>query len=382
MTTRWVLAALAVVLGGIFIITMDNGATSVIAEIPDSTVTTPSDSSEIPDTTGASVDQIMLTDDESNNIKIFKDASASVVFVTNTQLWRRPFSYNATEVPAGSGTGFIWDSDGLVVTNYHVIHNANTINITLRSGATYKAEIVGKAPEKDIALLRINAPEETLSPVHLGDSDNLEVGRKVLAIGNPFGLETTLTVGVVSALGREIKSLNNRTIKNVIQTDAAINPGNSGGPLLDSSGHLVGVNTMIVSPSGGNAGIGFVIPVNTVKMIVPQLLEHGKLYRPILGIEPVSDSWAKQRQIKGVAILSVQRGLPAEKAGMIGIREDRQNNFYLGDIITAINDDPVINWDSLLSSLEKYQPGDEVTVTTVRDNKTIKYLVTLAEPDS
>ena len=382
MTTRWILAALAVVLGGIFIITMDNGATSVIAEIPDSAVTTPSDSSETPDTTGASDDQIMLTDDESNNIKIFKDASASVVFVTNTQLWRRRFSYNATEVPAGSGTGFIWDSDGLVVTNYHVIHNANTINITLQSGATYKAEIVGKAPEKDIALLRINAPEETLSPVHLGDSDNLEVGRKVLAIGNPFGLETTLTVGVVSALGREIKSLNNRTIKNVIQTDAAINPGNSGGPLLDSSGHLVGVNTMIVSPSGGNAGIGFVIPVNTVKMIVPQLLEHGKLYRPRLGIEPVPDSWTKQRQIKGVAVLGVQRGLPAEKAGMIGIREDRQNNFYLGDIITAINDDPVSNWDSLLSSLEKYQPGDEVTVTTVRDNKTIKYLVTLAEPDS
>ena len=149
MTTRWILAALAVVLGGIFIITMDNGATSVIAEIPDSAVTTPSDSSEIPDTTGASVDQIMLTDDESNNIKIFKDASASVVFVTNTQLWRRRFSYNATEVPAGSGTGFIWDSDGLVVTNYHVIHNANTINITLQSGATYKAEIVGKAPGRD-----------------------------------------------------------------------------------------------------------------------------------------------------------------------------------------------------------------------------------------
>ena len=383
MTTRWILAAaLVIALGGIFIITMDNGATSVSAEIPDTADTASSVSAEIPDTTGASDDQIMLTDDESNNIKIFKDASASVVFVTNTQLWRRSFSYNATEIPAGSGTGFIWDSEGLVVTNYHVIHNANTINITLQSGATYKAEIVGKAPEKDIALLRINAPEETLSPVHLGDSDNLEVGRKVLAIGNPFGLETTLTVGVVSALGREIKSLNNRTIKNVIQTDAAINPGNSGGPLLDSSGHLVGVNTMIVSPSGGNAGIGFVIPVNTVKMIVPQLLEHGKLYRPRLGIEPVPDSWTKQRQIKGVAVLGVQRGLPAEKAGMIGIREDRQNNFYLGDIITAINDDPVSNWDSLLSSLEKYQPGDEVTVTTVRDNKTIKYLVTLAEPDS
>ena len=385
MTTRWILAAaLVIALGGIFIITMDNGATSVSAEIPDTADTASSVSAEIPDTTGASDDQIMLTDDESNNIKIFKDASASVVFVTNTQLWRRRFSYNAMEVPAGSGTGFIWDSDGLVVTNYHVIHNANTINITLQSGATYKAEIVGKAPGKDIALLRINAPEETLSPVHLGDSDNLEVGRKVLAIGNPFGLETTLTVGVVSALGREIKSLNNRTIKNVIQTDAAINPGNSGGPLLDSSGHLVGVNTMIVSPSGGNAGIGFVIPVNTVKMIVPQLLEHGKLYRPRLGIDPLSDSWAKRLQlpVKGVAVVSVHRGLPADRAGMVGMREDRHNNIHFGDIITAINNEPVSNWDSLLSSLEKYQPGDEVTVTTVRDNKTIKYLVTLAEPDS
>ena len=172
------------------------------------------------------------------------------------------------EVPRGSGTGFVWDDEGLIVTNYHVIYGAHKVLITLHDGQTYEAENVGVAPEKDIALLRIKAPDAALQPIVLGDSSNLAVGRKVLAIGNPFELDTTLTVGVVSALGREIKSLDNRTIKDVIQTDAAINPGNSGGPLLDSMGQLVGVNTSIISPTGANAGIGFAIPVNTVKLIV------------------------------------------------------------------------------------------------------------------
>ena len=189
-----------------------------------------------------------------------------------------------------------------------------------------------------------------------------------------------LTVGVVSALGREIKSITNRTIKNVIQTDAAINPGNSGGPLLDSHGRLIGVNTAIFSPSGASAGIGFAIPVNAVKIIVPQLIEHGKLIRPVIGIETLTDYWTRRLRVKGVAILSVREGFPADRAGMIGVREDRRGNIHLGDVIIAIEGQSVTNEDSLLSQLEQYKPGDEIEITTLRDDKIHNYSVTLAEP--
>jgi S1-C subfamily serine protease len=327
-------------------------------------------------------DNVFLTDDESNNIAVFRDVSPSVVFVTNTLVRRELFSMNVMETPRGSGTGLIWDKDGLIVTNYHVILGANRIIITLESGNSFDAEVVGTAPEKDIALLRIQAPGETLKPINLGDSNDLSVGRKVLAIGNPFALDTTLTVGVVSALGREIKAANNRTIKNVIQTDAAINPGNSGGPLLNSSGQLVGVNTAIYSPSGASAGIGFAIPVNTVRNLIPQLLEYGKLYRPVLGIETLTDYWAKRLGVKGIAILSVKAGLAADRAGMIGVREDNRGQIHLGDVIIAINDQPVTNEDSLLSALEKFAPGDEVNVTTLKDEEIIEYSLVLTAPEA
>jgi S1-C subfamily serine protease len=333
---------------------------------------------------GSTIDQATLphlTSGESNNITVFSAVSPSVVFVTNTQLRRQRFSLNVMERPSGSGTGFVWDESGLIVTNFHVVYRANKIQITLQSGKTYLAEVVGASPEKDIALLRIDAPDEKLKAIPLGDSSKLSVGRKVLAIGNPFALDTTLTVGVVSALGREIKSMSNRTIKNVIQTDAAINPGNSGGPLLDSMGLLVGVNTAIYSPSGASAGIGFAIPVNTIKAIVPQLLEYGRLYRPILGIETLTDYWAKRLRVKGVAILSVKEGFPAEGAGMIGVREDRRGNIHLGDVIIAINDDPVINEDTLLSLLEQLDADEVVKVTTLRDEEIYNYELTLKSPD-
>lgn len=321
-----------------------------------------------------------LTSDEQNNIQVFESASPSVVFVTNTQLRRQFFSPNVMEIPRGSGTGFVWDESGLIVTNFHVVYGANRITITLESNKSYEAEVVGTAPEKDIALLRIDAPDENLRPIPLGDSASLAVGRKVLAIGNPFALDTTLTVGVISALGREIKSITNRTIKNVIQTDAAINPGNSGGPLLDSQGQLVGVNTAIYSPSGASAGIGFAIPVNTLKSIVPQLIEHGRLIRPVLGIETLPDYWTRRLRVKGVAILSVREGMPADQAGMIGVREDRFGNVHPGDVIIAINGENVVNEDSLLTQLERYQPGDAIEVTTLRDDEIHNYRVTLAEP--
>ena len=321
-----------------------------------------------------------LTRDEENNIVVFGKASPSVVFVTNTQLRRQRFSLNVMEIPRGSGTGFIWDDSGLIVTNFHVVYGANKITITLQSGKSFEAEVVGSAPEKDIALLKIDAPDEVLTAITLGDSASLAVGRKVLAIGNPFALDTTLTVGVVSALGREIKSITNRTIKNVIQTDAAINPGNSGGPLLDSQGRLVGVNTAIFSPSGASAGIGFAIPVNTVKVIIPQLIEHGRLYRPILGIETLTDYWTRRLRVKGVAVLSVREGFPADEAGMIGVREDWRGNIHLGDVIIAINGQPVTIEDSLLSQLEQFEPGDEIEVTTLKDDDIHSYNVTLVAP--
>lgn len=322
-----------------------------------------------------------LTDDESNNIAIYRDASPSVVFVTNTQYRRQLFSLNVLETPRGSGSGVVWDDSGLILTNLHVVYGANKITIALGSGKSYEAEVVGAAPEHDVALLRIDAPDEDLRAIPLGDSDDLTVGRKVLAIGNPFALDTTLTTGVVSALGREIKSLNNRTIKDVIQTDAAINPGNSGGPLLNSRGELVGVNTAIFSPSGASAGIGFAIPVNAIKRIVPQLIEHGKVLRPVLGIETLSDTWARRLGVRGVAILTVRPGLPADEAGMIGVRRDQFDNIHLGDVIIAINDEPVSNEDSLLFMLEQHEPGDSVKVTTMRDEKVFSYQVTLIAPD-
>ncbi len=321
------------------------------------------------------------TNDEQNNIAVYEKVSPSVVFVTNKAIRRNFLSPNAMEIPQGSGTGFVWDDQGIIVTNFHVVYRANKIVITLQDGVDYDAEVVGIAPDKDIAVLRIDAPSSKLKPVSLGESNDLSVGRKVLAIGNPFALDTTLTVGVVSALDREIKSISNRTIKGVIQTDAAINPGNSGGPLLDSHGRLIGVNTAIYSPSGASAGIGFAIPVDTIKKIVPQLIEYGHVNRPVLGIDPLSDNWAKRLRAKGVALLSVIPGQPAEKAGMIGVREDRQGRIHLGDVIIAVDDLPILNQDDLLETLENHQAGDVIKVTTLREDEIHHYDVTLGSPD-
>jgi len=322
------------------------------------------------------------TEDESNNIEIFSAASPSVVFVTNTAFVRsNPFSRNVEEIPRGAGTGFIWDNTGLIVTNYHVVQDANRIMIRLQDQSSWEAEVIGLAPDKDLALLQIDAPQELLNPLPLGDSSELQVGRKVIAIGNPFGLDTTMTVGVVSALGREITSLTNRTIRDVIQTDASINPGNSGGPLLNSMGQLVGVNTQIISPSGANAGIGFAIPVNTVRRVVPQLLEFGREVRPILGISNLNDAVSAQNGIEGVIVAEVTSGLGAEEAGLIGLRQDQRGNVMLGDVIVGIENLPVANSDDLLNALEQFQPGETVTVQTLRGNQDeMQFEVELTEP--
>jgi len=320
------------------------------------------------------------TEDEANNIEIFKAASPSVVFVTNSALYRaNRFSLNVQEVPQGSGTGFVWDKSGLIVTNFHVIQNASRLTITLQDQSAWDAEVVGYSEDKDLAVLRVKAPADKLTPLPLGDSALLEVGRKVIAIGNPFGLDTTMTVGVVSALGREINSLTNRTIRDVVQTDAPINPGNSGGPLLNSLGQLVGVNTQIISPSGASAGIGFAIPVNTVKKVIPQLVQYGQEIRPVIGIENPPDAWTRQMGINGVPVMRATPSLPAERAGIIGMQQNGRGDIVLGDVIIEIDGTQIKNQDDLLNTLEQHMPGDVVKVVTDREGRRMEFNVTLAE---
>jgi S1-C subfamily serine protease len=326
------------------------------------------------------------TNDEENNIEVFKQASPSVVYITNSRLVRRSFySLNPQEIPQGSGSGFIWSRDGYVVTNFHVIQQASRLTVTLQDGSAYDAEIVGIEPDKDLAVLRIDVPEERLQPLAMGDSSLLEVGRKVIAIGNPFGLDTTLTVGVVSALGREIDSVSRRKIRDVIQTDAAINPGNSGGPLLNSLGQLVGVNTAIYSPTGASSGIGFAIPVNTVKKIVPELITYGRVQTPTLGIALLppqyADYYRNNAGIRGVIVMDVIEGGSPERVGMRGMRETNRG-ILLGDVITAIDDEPVQNEDDLLNVLENRRAGDVVTVSSQRDGEAQAYEVELQASQS
>lgn len=319
------------------------------------------------------------TEDEANTMQIFRRASPAVVYVTNTELRRSFFTLNVEEIPRGSGTGFVWDNSGLVVTNFHVIAGAHKLTVTLQDRTEYEAKVIGVAPEKDLAVLRLDNPPEELAILPMGDSTELTVGRKVLAIGNPFGLDTTLTTGIVSALGREIAAPGQRTIRGVIQTDAAINPGNSGGPLLNSLGQLVGVNTAIYSPSGASAGIGFAIPVNTVKDVVPQLISYGKILRPVIGLELASDRWVRRYGIKGLPVVRAYPGMPAANAGITGASRGARGEFVLGDIIIQIDDKPIRSQDDYYSTLETYEAGDRVTVTSRLGDETVTYEIELVE---
>lgn len=320
------------------------------------------------------------TEDEANSTEIFSKASPAVVYVTTTTLRRRSrFSLDVMEIPKGSGSGFIWHASGLIVTNYHVVAEANRMQVTLQDGNSYKAELIGSAPEKDLAVLRLLEPPEDLATLPLGDSTELSVGRKVLAIGNPFGLDTTLTTGVVSALGREIRAPSGRQIRGVVQTDAAINPGNSGGPLLNSLGQLIGVNTAIYSPSGASAGIGFAIPVNTVKEVVPQLISYGRILRPIMGIELASDRWRGRYGIEGLPVVRVFPGLPAAEAGLRGISRSSRGDLRLGDIIIAIDGTPVNDHDDYLTIMENHKAGDSISVRARRGDTELDLDVKLTE---
>jgi S1-C subfamily serine protease len=317
-----------------------------------------------------------LAEDEKSTIALFKAASPSVVYITT--LSRRAINFfEMTDVPQGTGSGFLWDRQGHVVTNSHVLTVGDSFVVTLSDQSNWKATVVGIDLDRDLAVLRISAPQEKLPPILVGTSKGLQVGQKVFAIGNPFGLDETLTTGVVSALGRTIQSLSGRKIQNVIQTDAAINPGNSGGPLLDSAGRLIGVNTQIASPSGASAGIGFAVPVDTVNEVVPELIAHGKIVRPRLGIFPATESIGHQLGVSGVLVLAVQDGSGAAKAGLRGTERDRDGSLVLGDIIVGVAGSDVATYDDLVTALEKQKIGDTVPVKIVRNDRTLTLNVTL-----
>lgn len=310
-----------------------------------------------------------LTNAEEATIKLFEEAAPSVCFITTSTVRQDYWSRNVTEIPTGSGSGFIWDTDGHIITNFHVIQNASKVTVTLSNRTTWDAEVVGKEPGKDLAVLKIKAPKESLKPIPVGQSATLKVGQSVYAIGNPFGLDQTLTTGVISALGREIRSVSGRPIRDVIQTDAAINPGNSGGPLLDSSGRLIGVNTMIYSPSGASAGIGFSIPVDEVNWVVTDLIKYGEVKRPVLGVELLHPSYAQSWGIEGALVMGVSPGGGAEKAGIQATKRDRNGDLILGDIIISVNNAPVKDNNDLILALEKYNPGEKVTLKIIRNDK-------------
>lgn len=323
-----------------------------------------------------------LANDELNNIAVFKAVSPSVVNITALGVERDFFSTRVTQVPRGTGTGFVWDEAGHIVTNFHVIQEASGARVTLSDQSSHKASLVGVFPDRDLAVLKIEAPRNKLPPIALGSSKDLQVGQKVYAIGNPFGLDQTLTTGIVSALNREIESVTRRTIRGAIQTDAAINPGNSGGPLLDSAGRVIGVNTAIYSPSGASAGIGFAIPVDEVNRIVPRLIRDGRMVRPALGVTAGPENMAKALGLpKGVPLVAVAPGGPAQKAGLRPFTRGAQGGIVAGDVIQAIDDAAVADLDDMLTALERYQPGDRVTLTLWRAGAVRRQAAVLAESE-
>ena len=320
-----------------------------------------------------------LAEDEKATIEVFRRVSPSVVYITTLtrQAWGL---FDVTEVPRGTGSGFVWDRQGHVVTNAHVLQGASAARVTLHDQSEWPARLVGAALDYDLAVLSIQAPAEGLAPILVGSSRDLQVGQRVFAIGNPFGLDFTLTTGIVSATGRSIRSLTDRKIEDVIQTDAAINPGSSGGPLLDSAGRLIGVNTQIASPSGASAGVGFALPVDTVNRVVPQLISRGRVIRPQLGIVPASDWVLRRAGMAGVLVLSVVEGSAAEKAGLRGTYRRPDGSLVMGDVIQELGGRKVASVDDLYEALERHKPGDAVGLRIQRQGEQVELRVTLQEP--
>jgi len=327
-----------------------------------------------------------LSTDEQNNIEIYRTLAPGVVNIHSTSFARDFLGF--VEPQEGSGSGSILDQAGNILTNYHVVERAQKLSVSFGGQKTYAATVVGGDPDTDLAVIRlVEKPREPLTVVPLGDSEKLVVGQKVLAIGNPFGMDRTLTTGVISGLQRPIRARNNRQIEGAIQTDASINPGNSGGPLFDSSGRMIGINSQILSPSGASAGVGFAVPVNIAKRIVPQLISSGKVLRPKLGITTRNvEAFKNQVDLpvsEGVLIWQVASGGAAANAGLRGLTQTENGDVELGDIIVAIDGEKVATSDDLFRVLDKHQVGDTVRVETIRNGRRTTVPVRLTEgPDS
>ena len=321
-----------------------------------------------------------LTEDERNTIDIVERTKNSVVFVTNIQLVRDLF-YSEQQVTRGSGSGFVWDDQGHIVTNFHVIEDGDIFNVALPNQEQRQARLVGREPNKDIAVLRIEGGTSGLFPVTVGSSRDLMVGQKVIAVGNPFGFDHTVTTGIVSALGRQMPGAGGVTIRDMIQTDASINPGNSGGPLLNSRGELIGMNTMIISPSGASSGIGFAVPVDTIEKIVPQIIRFGRVIRPGLGVSLLADRYARRLGIEGVVILEVTANSEAFRTGLRGLGRNRQGRLFVQDVLVAIDNTPIKSYDDYYNALDNYRIGDRVTLTVRRDDQQRKVPLTLVRID-
>jgi S1-C subfamily serine protease len=317
---------------------------------------------------------------ERTTIEVFRQASPSVVFITTLDR-RRGFAFDINEIPSGTGSGFVWDERGTIVTNFHVVQGADSATVTLHDGSTWRARALGASPDHDLAVLRIDAPADRLLPIPLGTSSDLQVGQTALAIGNPFGLDQTLTTGVISALGREIVSVTGRPIRDVIQTDAAINPGNSGGPLLDSAGRLIGVNTAIASTSNQSAGVGFAVPVDTVNRVVPDLIANGRVERPGLGIFVAPEQWAAQLGVTGVLVLDVVDGSGADEAGLRPMSRGPRGEVRVGDVIRSVAGEDVASRADLFRALDGKRPGEIVAVEVERDGQPVRLSVRLSAVD-
>jgi S1-C subfamily serine protease len=318
-----------------------------------------------------------LTAEERSNIDVFETWKGSVVYIATTDRVVDFWTRNVMSVPRGTGSGFIWDEQGHIVTNVHVIAGAAEATVKLADGRDYPATLVGASPAHDIAVLKIAPAGKAVVPVAIGTSDDLRAGQKVFAIGNPFGLDWTLTTGIVSALDRSLDSESGSVIRHLIQTDAAINPGNSGGPLLDSAGRLIGVNTAIYSPSGASAGVGFAVPVDTVNRVVPELIAHGRYSPPSLGVEAddmLSRAVARELGVEGVAVL---RGDAPFRGARLGAR----NLVVPGDVILAVEDKPVESSAQLAAILDDYRVGDEVRIEVWREGRRVQLRVRLQSDD-
>ena len=309
-----------------------------------------------------------LAADEEAIIELFERCSPSVVHITTTQLARRGFSLSVDEMPLGTGSGYVWDERGYIVTNAHVLAGASRAYVSLTDNSEFEASLIGAAPEYDIAVLQVQATRAQMRPILVGTSRDLRVGQKVFAIGNPFGLDHTLTTGIISALGRDILGANRVRLKGLIQTDAAINPGNSGGPLLDSAGRLIGMNTAIYTETGSNVGIGFALPVDVINAIVPQLIRNGRVDPPILGVREAPAQVKRMLGIDGVVIASVEPGSGADKAGIRSI-EQFEDGSIQADVILSVGGERVESLMDVRQVLVKYRPGDTVDVELQRANE-------------